>query len=65
MNQTLDEMRSYIGRRVIISLDDHPDATVTGVLRSVADDGEAEYLDDFTSVPEIRWCWPALTITPV
>lgn len=59
--QSLAEMRAYAGQLVKITLDyEDPQATFTGRLLSITNDGEVTY------VSEGRAChgWPCLAVTP-
>jgi hypothetical protein len=59
----VEEMRTLVGRRVVVTLNerDDPPVTVTGVLVDIEDDG------GFTlDTPDgRRYGWPALDVTEV
>lgn len=61
--QSWDEMKRYVGKRctVIVSyIEGEEDATETGKLLKLNEDGDAELLSDRTK--QIQYMWPVLEI---
>lgn len=60
--QSWDEMKSYVGKRctVVVSYDGDPEATETGKLLELDEEGTAVVLSERTK--QIQYMWPVLEI---
>ncbi len=62
MTQSFDEIRSYLGRRVRVTLTDireTPASIAEGIFLGIGDGGDFEILEDDGFV---HYCWPLLNI---